>query len=104
MSLISATWYARCPDELGWYARETRSFGNERVARMWAAQVVPSVVTTRANYWRDTARGEWVEFTRIAPRGPRSHGRWWRARFSPAGYYYAPVALVPSVGELGVTP
>lgn len=105
MSLISATWYARPADGPGWYARETRTFGTIGAARAWAATVVPPVVTTRSNYWRDMYRAEHVELTRVAPHPHRRKARFfWRPRRTHAGYYCAPVVLVPSVGELGVAP
>jgi hypothetical protein len=104
MSIISATHWAKDPYEPGFFARETRTFGTLRAATMWAESVVPPIVTTNGTYWRDTARGEHVDFTRIERAKNRSNGRWWRARMSPAGSYDAPVRLVPSVGELGWTP
>lgn len=100
MATISATHWT--PSEAGGFeARETRTFGTTQAARLWAASVVPVTVTTTGCYWRDCARAGHVEFTRVAPKGNRSHGRFWRSRMSPAGRYDAPVSIVPSVGELG---
>ena len=107
MSLISATHWVWSEYEPGFHAGETRVFGTLQAARMWAVSVVPDCVTTNDCYWRDTARGEHVDFTLLSrPRRPYSftRGRCLPRNVRPAGCYKARVIIVPSCGELGWAP
>ena len=102
MSLISATHWARVDG--GLEAVETRTFGNEKTARMWASDVLGTITTTNGTYWRDTGRMGHVELTetrRASSSYSFTRGRCGKRDMRPAGQVEPKVVIVPSVGELG---
>ncbi len=102
MAIISATHWARVDG--GFEAVETRTFGNERTARIWAAEVLGTIVTTNDCYWRDLGRAAEVEMTRLKPSKLKysfTRGRCGKRDGSVAGKVAPQVVIVPSVGELG---
>ncbi len=102
MAIISATHWARVGG--GFEAVETRTFGNERTARMWAAEVLGTIVTTNGCYWRDLGRAGDVELTRLYNAKLKysfTRGRCSTKRGQCLPRVHPQVVIVPSVGELG---
>lgn len=77
---------------------ESRVFGTERAAELWAASILPTTVTTNDCYHRDVGRAPSVRLeTDIGRAADNLRGSFVR-------YIEAPVRIVPSVGELGWSP
>jgi hypothetical protein len=83
----------------GWELDHMRSGGSEKWAELCAADILKgkTVVTTRDNYHRDTARADFCTIGKLNGRGNR--GNWRNSRnIDPE------CVIVPSVGELGWSP
>jgi hypothetical protein len=90
--MYRATIYARSQYNPCFEAGESRIFGTQRAAELWAASVLPTTVTTCDCYHRDVARAPSVRLARLGENGESK---------ILVRYIEAPVHVVPSVGELG---
>lgn len=92
MSLIRATHYVRDAYEPCFMVRDSRVFGSERAAELWAKSLLETTVTTRGCYHRDVARAPYVRIGTVDSNGYDEQ---------LIRYIEPKVELVPSVGELG---
>jgi hypothetical protein len=90
--MIRATVYARSQYNPCFEAGESRTFGTERAAELWAASVLPPTVTTNDCYHRDVGRAPSVRLARVDGNGESK---------TLLRYVEAPVVIHRSVGELG---
>lgn len=87
--ITTAKHYARSQYEPSHELVETRHFGTRDSALQWARHRLGTIQTTRDCYWRDVARGNWIDLYEQGKQVQCVESR---------------VEIVPSVGELGWTP